>query len=66
MAIFDEKHDTTKKQFIALLDKETGDQVAIVNPSSKVTLEALMEGLTAKGLTVELRESKPEVTSVAL
>lgn len=65
MAIFDEKQDTTKKHYLALLDAE-GEMVAIINPMSKLSNEVLMEALTAKGLSVEIRESKPDITTVTL
>ena len=66
MAIF-EKDTSHTKQYVALMD-ETGEiMLAVVNPTAKgVTAEMLVEAMLIKGLNVELRESKPEVTQIRL
>lgn len=67
MALFEKDTVQTKDsgQYIALLNKE-GDLIAFIRPVSKVPAELLVDALSEKGLSVELRESKPDVTVIEL
>ena len=64
MALF-EKNSDSKKKYLALLDAN-GDLIAIINPMNKVPMTLLMDSLIAKGLTVEIRESQPDVSTLVL
>lgn len=66
MALFEK--DTVSKDtgvYIGLLDKN-GELVAFIRPAGKVPASLLVEALSEKGLNVELRESKPDVTIIDL
>lgn len=63
MAIFEK--DVSGKTYIALLDKD-GNMVAFLSPVKGISNELLVESLQGRGLNVELRESKPELTSLDL
>lgn len=65
MALF-ENTKTDVKEYLALLDTE-GNMIAVVNPTAKgVTLSMLADAMFAKGLIVEIRESKPEMRTISL
>ncbi len=65
MALF-ENTKTDVKEYLALLDTER-NMIAVVNPTAKgVTPAMLAEAMEAKGLIVEIRESKPEMRTISL
>lgn len=67
MGLFEKDTVQTKDVgvYVALLDAK-GDLIAFIRPASKVPADLLVEALAEKGLNVELRESKPEITVIEL
>ncbi|MFA7029983.1 MAG: hypothetical protein WC179_06920 [Candidatus Cloacimonadaceae bacterium] len=65
MAIF-EKDKGEVKEYLAVLDAE-GKMIGVFNPSNrKIPLEVFAEAFTAKGLSVEIRESSEVPTVITL
>ena len=65
MAIF-EKDTSTTKEYIALLDKSGDNLIAFISPVKGVESDNLVELLKAKGLNVEVRQSKAGIIDIEL
>ena len=66
MALFEPNEKTDVRKFLALMDSNGENMVAIINPVGKVPVELLESALKEKGLKVEVRESSPVVTELKL
>lgn len=65
MAIFEKEDKKEQTSYVAMLDSN-GDMVAFIQPVKGISQELITEALVAKGLTVEIRESKADRTEVSL
>ena len=64
MAIFDRESDN-KKSYVALLD-ENGELAAFIQPVKGINNQLIASALAEKGVKVEIRDPKPELTTLKL
>lgn len=65
MAIFEKEDKKEQTSYVAMLDA-AGDMVAFIQPVKGISQELIKDALVAKGLSVEIRESKADRTEVQL